>query len=464
MADEGDMVGGEGAQGQRGPGVKGMRLMLVLALVVIVLVAYFRMSSTNKVEPKTETAEKKTEDKKEGKLDVTPVSDKGYAVEIDKRVTEIGQSVVRIAEEVKTFKTSVTEAIGGINNKVDQKYGELAGQMTAFTHEVQKAARENAAALGGGATLPSLSGVAAGVSGEMGTGAGGIGTVTPITYVNFGGLPAAPVAGSGRDLVDIGSGLTKDGKTKAHEAVDETERKLREAASRGAAAVVAPPSTKKVLVASASYVHVTTLHGVDCPTGSQSVPVILPVHGIIKGPNGETLDLGAAHFQGLCTGLENKVDGNESRARIKVTNLSFVAADGKPQFIKVEGYVVDRRDSSQDVKGIYETKQGEALAKSAAAAGVAAIGNLTASAEYTNITSGSTGTVASSLSGGSVAKAALGQAVGAAANRAAEFYMSKVEALTPIVHIEANLPLSFVSLAPFTVELPSEDAQQARLY
>ena len=125
--------------------------------------------------------------------------------------------------------------------------------------------------------------------------------------------------------------------------------------------------------------------------------------------------------------------------------------------------MVDRRDSSQDVKGIYETKQGEALAKSAAAAAIAAIGNLAASGEYTNVTSGSSGTVASSLAG-SATKAALGQGIGAAANRAAEFYMSKVESLVNVVHIDGGLPLSFVSLEPFTLVLPSAESQQANLY
>ena len=462
MADEGDMVGGEGAQGQRGLGVKGMRALLVLALVVIALVAYFRMSSSEKIEPKTETAEKKAEEKKGGGLDVTPVSDKGYAVEIDKRVTEIGQHVVRIGEEVKTFKGVVTEEVGKINNRVDQKYGELASQMTTFTHEMQQTMRGNAIAMG--VPMPSAPGVAMGLSGGRTPEYGGAGgAVTPITYVNFGGMPAPGVSpGGSKDLVDIGFDLGKDAKTKTQETADTTERKLREAASKGVAAIVTP-GTRKVIIASSSFVHVTTLHGVDCPTGNQSVPVVLPVKGIFKGPNGETLDLGPAHFQGLCTGLENKVEGDVSRARIKVTHISFVGPDGTPQFEKVSGYVVDRRDSSQDVKGIYETKQGEALAKSAAAAAIAAIGNLAASGEYTNVTSGSSGTVASSLAG-SATKAALGQGIGAAANRAAEFYMSKVESLVNVVHIDGGLPLSFVSLEPFTLVLPSAESQQANLY
>lgn len=465
MADEGDLVGGEAEGARRGLSVKGMRVLLVLALVVIVAVAYFRMSASGPAKS-TETTEKKTEEKKGGTLEVTQVTDQGYAVQIDKRVTEIGQHVVRLAEEQKAFQRDMTGAVKAIDNKVDKKYGEIVSQITTFTHEIQQATRSNAIALG--VPMPAAPGVAmttsAGVSYE--SSGGGVGAaVTPITYVNFGGLPVTP-PGSGKDFLDIGAGIGKDAKAKAQEAVEVTDQKLRETASKAAPALVSGPKTRKVLIASASYVHVTTLHGVDCPVGSSNtaVPVVLPVRGIIKGPNGETLDLGAAHFQGLCVGLENKVDGNESRARITVKNLSYVGSDGAPQFIKVEGYVVDRRDSSSDVKGIYETKQGEALAKSAAAAGIAAIGQLTASAEYTNVTSGSTGTVASTLSGGNVAKAALGQAVGAAANRAAEFYISKVEALTPIVHIDANLPLSFVSLTPFTVDLPTDEAKQAQLY
>jgi hypothetical protein len=453
------LIGGDDG-GRKPPNPKLVRGVLAIAALLLVVYLYNVFSTPDKPAPREKPAAEQSEkDKKDGRIDVATTPKESYAVpELDKRVTATTNEVQKLADVMRQFRESVDTKVGSLENKFDKRLGEMSEKITSFTYDTQEAVRRHAVA--SGVPLPTLPGgtvLAPGASGSLPPLGGGMGGgVSPISYVHF-GTPLGAAAPS-KDILDIG----KDTKDQLGKVADATDKKLRDAAGVGAAAV--KPKTRKVTLPSASYVHVTNLHGVDCPANSkeQSVVVILPVQGVWKGPNGETHDLGAAHLQAHCVGLENKVEGDTSRARITPTKLSYVGVDGTPQYITVSGYIVDRRDSSADVKGIYESRKGEVLAKSAAAAGIAAIGQISAAGEYTNVVGSSAGTVASTLTG-NAGKAALGAAVGSAAERAANIYLQNVEALVPVVHLDGNLPLTFVTTSPFSVDFPTEDEKQALL-
>lgn len=439
-----------GQGGKKPPNPKLVRAVFIGLIVAGILLAWSKFSDDEPKEKRAEPAKKEDSVARRPAIDVQGVSKEGYAVEIEKRVTEMSQTMNKFVTNVEGFKQEVTGKLSEMNNRIDQKYGELADKISNTLYESDKAMRRGASAAGtplppplmGSPLAPSTSAAGAGVS--------------PIAYVSFGGAAAPPPS---KDLFNIG----KDAKEVIDKTVEKQDANLRQAAGITAPAVVAAPKTRKEEIAAGTRVHVTNLHAADCPTGSQSVPIVLPATSELRGPNGNTIDLGAPHFIAKCVGLENKVDGNKSRARILVERLSYVGSDGKVQTVKVEGYIVDRRDSAQDIEGIYESKQGEALAKSAAAAGIAAIGNLTSSAEFTSIAGAGAGTTTSSLTG-SPGKAALGAAVGAAAERVANFYLAQVEARVPIVHIDAALPMTVMLTTPFTIEVPREDSQHAALY
>lgn len=453
MADDEMLPLDAGQGGKKPPNPKVMRLMLVgLALIGLYFVWNWFGSSEPPKEKRQDTAKKEDTGSRKPAIDVQGVSKEGYAVELEKRVTEMSQTMNKVVTGIEGFKDEVKGRLSEMNNRIDQKYGELADKITSTVYETDKAVRRGAAATGGPLPPPILgSPLAPGVSST-----GGAGGVSPITYLSFDNRPSAPPS---KDLFSVGD----DAKKVVDKAVEKTDENLRKAAGTAVAATANAPKTRKEEIAAGTRVHVTNLHAADCPTGNQNVPIVLPVTSDLRGPNGDVIDLGAPHFLGKCVGLENKVDGNKARARISVERLSYVGRDGKVQTIKVGGYIVDRRDSGQDIEGTYESKQGEALAKSAAAAGLAAIGNLTSSGEFTNIAGAGAGTTTSSLTG-SAAKAALGAAVSAASERVANFYLSQVEARVPIVHIDAAIPMTVMLTDPFTIELPPEDTQHAALY
>lgn len=453
MADDEMLPVDAGQGGKKPPNPKLMRAIFIALVVGGILFAWSKFSEDEPKQKRTESTKKEETSARKPAIDVQGVSKEGYAVELEKRVTEMSQTMNKVVTGIEGFKEEVKGRLSEMNNRIDQKYGELADKITNTVYETDKAVRRGAAATGGPLPPPILgSPLAPGVSST-----GGGGGVSPITYLSFDNRPSAPPS---KDLFSVGD----DAKKVVDKAVENTDEKLRKVASTTAPAVASAPKTRTIEIAAGTRVHVTNLHAADCPTGNQSVPIVLPVTSDLRGPNGTVVDLGAPHFIAKCIGLENKVDGGKSRARILVERLSYADKDGNVETVdKLGGYIVDRRDSAQDIEGIYESKQGEALAKSAAAAGIAAIGNLTSSAEFTNIAGAGAGTTTSSLTG-NPGKAALGAAVGAASERVAAFYLAQVEARVPIVHIDAAIPMTVMLTNPLKIKVPLEDSQHAALY
>lgn len=388
-------------------------------------------------------------------LDVAGPNKEGYVPAFEKRLASVAQDVNQVIELRKKDHEETQRALADIRNEIDQKLGQIVEQQTALVHSQVQSSRQGAAVEG---ALPALGGVPSSSDGDLGQPAANKGN--PIKYVSFG---APPPAGMGGDKADI-MNIVSDAKYQADKVVSAENQIVGGGSSSTAKPVKAEKkSGRKLDIAAGSKVHVTTLHSANCPVGNSAVTMVFPVMGAFKGPNGSVVDLGHGHLLGKCTGLASERSGSKSRARVVIERLSIVGPDGKQQNIKVTGYIADRRDSAQDVLGHYESKQGIALAKSAAASGLAAFGQLQVASEMSNTVSASTGTTLSTLTG-DAGKAALGAAISATAQRSAEFYQSQVEALVPTVHIEAQLPLEVFFTDPFQVELNDSEETHADLY
>lgn len=143
-----------------------------------------------------------------------------------------------------------------------------------------------------------------------------------------------------------------------------------------------------------AFVEAETLHGLSCPIGAtlptnngdgsgsapgatQPMPVVLPMRGKIRGPNGYMVDLGSAHLMGWCFG--RRVDrGENGRAFIKVEGISYWDREGKPQYLSnISGDVISLVDNHRgiqapidEVKRSYMGDQAFAASLAAAAAGL----------------------------------------------------------------------------------------------
>lgn len=458
MADSADdtIVGEARDTSKKRP--KAAKMIFVAAAIVFVVYFYNTFLAPPSAAPTTPTegTAKRSEPSETGQdLDVSGPNREGYVPAFEKRLASVNQDVLRMAEDQKKQRDDVQRALAELKNEIDQKLGQIVEQQTALVHSQVQSSRQGAAVEG---ALPPLGGIPGSMDGELG---GSPSNKTRlIKYVSFG----TPMPGPG-DTADI-TNIVSDAKYQADKIVSADNQIVADPASSQSKPKDGKEqkrATRKLDVAAGSKVHVTTLHSANCPVGQSAVTIVFPVMGTFKGPNGSVVDLGHGHLLGKCTGLASERSGDKSRARVVIERLSIVGPDGKQQNIKVTGYVADRRDSAQDISGHYESKQGIALAKSAAASGLAAIGQLQVASEMSNTVSAATGTTLSTLTGDAT-KAALGAAISATAQRSAEFYQSQVEALVPTVHIEAQLPLEVFFTDPFQVELNESEETHAGLY
>jgi len=216
--------------------------------------------------------------------------------------------------------------------------------------------------------------------------------------------------------------------------------------------------SEEIIIPAASMARATNLHGVSCPvvnsniggTGEladQRMPVILPITGKFKGPNGDTHDIGQAHLIGLCEGI----DGERPRGRIKIEQLSLVGSDGEPQFIEVSGYIVDARDNRQGAWGTLESRQGSRIAAAAAAASIEGLADVVGQTQTDSAVT-EEGTVLQSLSSANAPAAAGGAAVESASEEVANYYSDLADREIPVVQVQANVPMQFFTTQPITYE------------
>lgn len=223
----------------------------------------------------------------------------------------------------------------------------------------------------------------------------------------------------------------------------------------------------KITIPAFSFVEVTTLHGVACPIGANAPgksdaskiparPIVLPVRGIFRGPNGKEVDLGTIHLAGLCSGRRTASSAT-GRATISVEQLSYWDAGGGPQLVTSKGYIVDTRDNEQDVYGKLEKASGRSLALQAASAAAAAYATTLSSAEFTNTSSLQNGTssATSQLTGDST-KAAVSQGIGAMFQKISERFEAEADAAVDTILVEGGIRLRYVTTEEISVVKPLE--------
>ncbi|WGK63523.1 conjugal transfer protein TraB (plasmid) [Halopseudomonas sp. SMJS2] len=233
-----------------------------------------------------------------------------------------------------------------------------------------------------------------------------------------------------------------------------------------AAPVEVKPET--LTVPAFSFVEVTTLHGVACPVGANSPgassasniparPVVIPVRGVFRGPNGAMHDLGNVHLMGLCSGIRTS-SGSHGRATVRVEQMSYWDAAGGARMAGTTGYIVDTRDNEQGVYGRLDKASGRTLALQSMAAAAAAFSSTLSQAEFSNQTSVTPdGTTSNnSVLTGNATQAGVQQGVAALFTKIGQRFEQEANAAIDTVVVEPGIKLRFVTDQPITVELPAD--------
>lgn len=227
------------------------------------------------------------------------------------------------------------------------------------------------------------------------------------------------------------------------------------------------PKMEKVTIPAFSFVEVTTLHGVACPIGANSPnskskseiparPVVLPVRGVFRGPNGATVDVGNIHLMGLCSGRRTS-SSNAGRALIRVEQMSYWDEGGDAQMSQSPGYIVDSRDNEQDVYGRLDQASGRTLALESTAAAGAAFAAALSQSEYTTSNNlDSNGSTSVQQLTGSATKAATTQGIAAIFNKIADRFEQEANAAIDTVVVEPGIRLRFVTEQPINIYKPAE--------
>lgn len=226
------------------------------------------------------------------------------------------------------------------------------------------------------------------------------------------------------------------------------------------------PKMERITIPAFSFVEVTTLHGVACPIGANSPgakqseiparPVVLPVRGIYRGPNGKTVDVGSIHLMGLCSGRRTS-SSNSGRATIRVEQMSYWDEGGDSQMSPSTGYIVDTRDNEQDVYGRLDKASGRTLALESMAAAGAAFSAALSQAEYSTSNSlNSNGATSVQQLTGSATQAAATQGIAAIFGKIASRFEQEANAAIDTVVVEPGIRLRFVTDQPIYIFKPAE--------
>jgi hypothetical protein len=229
------------------------------------------------------------------------------------------------------------------------------------------------------------------------------------------------------------------------------------------------PKLERITIPAFSFVEVTTLHGVSCPIGANSPgskstadiparPVVLPVRGIFRGPNGSSVDVGNIHLAGLCSGRRTS-SSSTGRATIRVEQLSYWDATGDSQMSSSTGYIVDTRDNEQDVVGRLDKASGRTLALESMAAAAAAFATTMSASEFTtqnNLSSNGNGSTTTQQLTGDASKAAVSQGIAALFTKIGQRFEQEANAAIDTVVVEPGIRLRFVTDQPIYIYKPAE--------
>lgn len=226
-------------------------------------------------------------------------------------------------------------------------------------------------------------------------------------------------------------------------------------------------SDSTIKVPAFAFVDAKTLHGLDCPIGAelprsaegqaggvtpgraQPMPVVLPLMGKIRGPNGNVTNLGTAHVMGWCIG--RRVDRGESgRALIKVEAISYWDQKGDPQYLNsISGDVISLTDNHRGIQAPVDEVRRSYLGEQAGAAALAAAAAQLNQNQYEE-TRNPEGGVDRVFSGDrGVALGAQGSA--AAFTQVAELINEEAEMAYDTVRVPSGAPVRVLFMAPFEV-------------
>lgn len=217
-----------------------------------------------------------------------------------------------------------------------------------------------------------------------------------------------------------------------------------------------------------SFVEAETLHGLDCPIGAdlprtseanaagatpgaaQPMPVVLPLRGKIRGPNGNVVDLGTAHVMGWCIG--KRVDrGEAGRAYIKIESISYWDRKGDPQYLNtISGDVISLRDNHRGIQAPVDEVRRSYLGEQASAAALAAAATQVTQAQFTETRNPEGGV--DRVFDGDRATALAGQGGAAAFNQIAELLNEEASLAYDVVRVPSGAPVRILFMAPFEVE------------
>lgn len=226
------------------------------------------------------------------------------------------------------------------------------------------------------------------------------------------------------------------------------------------------PETQ-VPVPAFSFVEAQTLHGLDCPIGAdlprtsegnaggatpgaaQPMPVVLPLRGKIRGPNGNVVDLGTAHVMGWCIG--KRVDrGENGRAYIKVESISYWDRKGDPQYLNtISGDVISLRDNHRGIQAPVDEVRRSYLGEQASAAALAAAATQLTQAQFTETRNPEGGV--DRVFDGDRATALAGQGGAAAFNQIAALLNEEASMAYDVVRVPSGAPVRILFMAPFEV-------------
>lgn len=229
------------------------------------------------------------------------------------------------------------------------------------------------------------------------------------------------------------------------------------------------PKLERITIPAFSFVEVTTLHGVSCPIGANSPgakstadiparPVVLPVRGIFRGPNGSSVDVGNIHLAGLCSGRRTS-SSTTGRATIRVEQFSYWDATGDSQMSSSTGYIVDTRDNEQDVVGRLDKASGRTLALESMAAAAAAFATTMSASEFTtqnNLSAQGNGSTTTQQLTGDASKAAVSQGIAALFTKIGQRFEQEANAAIDTVVVEPGIRLRFVTDQPIYIYKPAE--------
>lgn len=217
-----------------------------------------------------------------------------------------------------------------------------------------------------------------------------------------------------------------------------------------------------------SFVEAETLHGLDCPIGAalprtseanaggatpgaaQPMPVVLPLRGKIRGPNGNVVDLGTAHVMGWCIG--KRVDrGEAGRAYIKVESISYWDHKGEPQYLNtISGDVISLRDNHRGIQAPVDEVRRSYLGEQASAAALAAAATQLTQAQFTETRNPEGGV--DRVFDGDRATALAGQGGAAAFNQIAALLNEEASMAYDVVRVPSGAPVRILFMAPFEVQ------------